>query len=132
MRCAASWLIIGSKALRTSTIARYGAWLSCMSSISVLARCEAAGLISTGPPPGPGLSEMTPWNSSSRSASRSVPRPVSYFSSMTRSGGSRSPGVMPERTMSRTMRCATSMRPWVGGCSVTRRLLPKLIINIIS
>ncbi len=80
-----------------------------MSSTSVLPRWLASGFCSTGPPRGPGLSEMTPWNSSSRSASRRVPRPVWYFSSMVRSGSSRLPGTRLPRIASCTMRWATSI-----------------------
>src|SRR5271170_1938507 len=85
-----------------------------MSSRSVLDRWLASGRSSTGPPRGPGLSVMTPWNSSSRRASRSVPRPISYVSSMVRSGGSDAPGWRLSLEMSPAIRWATSMAVLVG------------------
>src|SRR5690606_32791962 len=74
----------------------------------VLARCEASGSSSTGPPFGPGLNVSIPWNSSRRNPSRSVPRPIWYSSSIAFSGGRRSPGRRPFRAVSRTICCATT------------------------
>src|SRR5689334_18757381 len=68
---------------------------------------------------------MTPWNSSSRSASRSVPRPVWYFSSMVRSGASRSPGDRPSRNASCTIRCATRSAALGGRVEV-----PLMVIDV--
>ena len=131
IRSAASPATTGSTAARTSTMVRNGALRSCISSTTVPARWEASGSSSTGPPRGPGLSVITPWNSSSRSASRSVPRPVSYVASIARSGGSRSPGRSPPRTMSRTIRWATSIAAFGGRLpTVTERLLGEGAITL--
>ena len=104
---------------------RNGAAFSCMSSTRLLARCDASGSMSTGPPRGPGLRVMTPWNSSSRNASRSVPRPVWYFSSIVRSGASRSPGFRPSRSASWTMRWATRSAALGGRVEV-----PLMVIDV--
>src|SRR4051794_37665121 len=112
---------------------RNGACFSCISRITVLARCDASGSWRTGPPRGPGFNEITPWNSRRRSASRSVPRPVLYLSSIVRSGSSMSPGLSRSRKVSWTMLWARrtaalgGRAPWVTDMSspylaaITRR-----------
>jgi hypothetical protein len=100
--------------VRASAIVRNGAFSNCSNRVSAVATLVASGCCTIGPPPGPGLSEMTPWSSRNRSDSRSVPRPTSYSSSMTRSGGSRSPTALPRRLMSATMRWATSIAVFCG------------------
>ncbi len=109
MRSAASRQIFGSTSVRTSSTSRKGAPARCRSSSIVLSSGEESGASRTGPPCGPGLRAITPWNSRSRSASRSVPRPVPYRSSISRSGSRSSPGCLCSRPTSITMRSASSM-----------------------
>ena len=75
--------------------------------LAVWARLRASTVPTAGPPPGPGLSRISPCTSSSRSASRSEALLTSYWSIIAASSGNRSPGCRLCSTMSCTMSLAT-------------------------
>ena len=52
--------MVGSSAVRTSIIDENGAFSNCSSRLSVAARMLPSGCWTIGPPPGPGLSMITP------------------------------------------------------------------------